>query len=60
MHDRVSFYEVDVDVCDEFTGKNDVQAMPTFVAFKDSKEVARFSGASSKDIVELVDKVSQS
>ena len=59
-HGSVSFYEVDVDVCDEFTEKNSVQAMPTFVAFKDSEEIARFSGASPKNIEELVDKLHKS
>ena len=57
MHDSVAFHEIDVDVCDEFTGENEVQAMPTFVAFEDSTEIARFSGASLKELEVLVQKL---
>ncbi|KAM9827533.1 thioredoxin b [Neosynchiropus ocellatus] len=42
---NVMFLKVDVDDVPEVTEAYDISAMPTFVFFKNKKEVHRFSGA---------------
>ena len=39
----VIFLKVDVDVCDDVAEENGITAMPTFVFFKESKEVIIFN-----------------
>lgn len=52
----VKFYKVNVDKCDELAAKMKVSAMPTFVLFKDGKEVERVVGARVDKIKEAIKK----
>ena len=50
-------YEVNVDECDMFSALNKIQFIPCVIAFKDGKEVDRFTGARDKDeILRFVEK----
>ena len=51
---QVQFYKVDVDEVREAADEQEVQAMPTFILYKDGKEVSRTSGASEANILKLV------
>ena len=53
----VSFVEIDVDICGDFTLEHSVDSMPTFVALFNGKEINRFSGAIAINIQTLVDEV---
>ncbi|KAJ1462096.1 thioredoxin-like protein, partial [Pelagophyceae sp. CCMP2097] len=46
----VVFVKVDVDEIEDAAAAFDVQALPTFVLFRDGEEVARFSGASEETL----------
>ncbi len=45
----VKMAKIDIDQETEFAGENDVMGVPTIVAYKNGKEVARFSGFRPKD-----------
>ena len=44
LGDRASVYQFDVDKYQQLTEENDVEAYPTFIVYKDGKEVWRSSG----------------
>ena len=44
------FIKVDVDQAEEVSQKYDVEAMPTFIFFKDGKEVHRVVGANAEQL----------
>ena len=44
LGDRASVYQFDVDKYQTLTEENDVEAYPTFILYKDGKEVWRSSG----------------
>ena len=41
-------YEVNVDQCDAFAGKNKIQFIPCVIMFDNGKEIARFTGGRDK------------
>lgn len=41
--------KIDIDNDAEFAGENSVMGVPTIIAFKDGKEVAKFSGFKPKE-----------
>lgn len=49
--EKVEFKRVDVEAEGEVAGKYNVTSIPTFVLVKDDKEVARRSGATSKEVM---------
>jgi thioredoxin-like negative regulator of GroEL len=51
------FVKVDVDECDEVAQQLSIRSMPTFVAFKDGKEIERFSGANQGKLGYLVSRL---
>jgi thioredoxin len=53
---QVLFLKVDVDKCDQAAQGNRITAMPTFVFFKNSREIERIRGGNKQ---ELEDKVRQ-
>jgi thioredoxin 1 len=46
--------KVDVDANEAFSTKHGITAMPTFLAFKDGKEVKRMTGADEGNLRRLV------
>lgn len=42
--DKISFCKIDVDEQQELAGRFDIMSIPTFVIFKDGKEIDRLSG----------------
>ncbi|XP_055379816.1 thioredoxin-2-like [Condylostylus longicornis] len=48
--------KVDVDECEEVAADNQISSMPTFVFFKDSKEIDRFSGANAENLKQHFEK----
>ena len=54
---HVSFYKIDIDKRPELASKYGVSAMPTFIAFKDGKQLKSFMGADSKQLESLVAQV---
>ena len=52
-----SVYKVDVDNVSEAAGKFGVSSIPTFIAFRNGTEIARITGAVSKQkLIGLMDK----
>ena len=51
---NVNFLKVDVDKCDTVAQANRVSAMPTFVFFKNSREIERIRGADKNALEEKV------
>mmetsp|Transcript_22501 Transcript_22501/g.31733 ORF Transcript_22501/g.31733 Transcript_22501/m.31733 type:complete len:106 (-) Transcript_22501:96-413(-) len=52
----VDFFKVDVDDAEDVASACDISSMPTFIFFKDGKELHRFSGASAQMLEETVAK----
>lgn len=50
----VIFLKIDVDNVPAMAEKYGVRSMPTFVFFRDNKEIARFSGASVEKLTETI------
>lgn len=46
----ISFYEVDVDIEEEFCNKMNVNSMPTFIFFNNGQEYKRLSGSNSSEL----------
>jgi thioredoxin 1 len=57
LHKHVSFYKIDIDKVPEAASHFNISAMPTFIAFKDGKQVKSFMGADSKQLESLVAQV---
>ncbi|MCH8820925.1 thioredoxin [Patescibacteria group bacterium] len=51
MGDKVKITKIDVDQKQEEASKYGVMSIPTYIILKDSKEVDRFIGATSKENV---------
>lgn len=49
FQDKVSFYSMDVDQMEEIAESFDLVGVPTYVMFKDGKEVGRIVGYNQKD-----------
>ena len=49
---NVRFYKVDIDEVSEAVEEYEVQAMPTFVLFRDGSEISRFAGANAQKLEE--------
>ena len=49
------FISLDIDECEKITIKLGIKAMPTFIAFKDEKEVSRVTGAVRKKLKAMVE-----
>ena len=54
-HTDITFLKVDIDQVQKISEKYRIEAMPTFIVFKNGAESARLSGASQSKLVELVD-----
>lgn len=52
--DRIVFFQVDVDDCEELAVRFDISSMPTFVYLKNGVEVEKFSGANTNKLEELI------
>ena len=53
-YEDVTFIHVDVDENDDVQDAQDVSGVPTFKFFKNSKQVASFSGANAGKLEELI------
>ncbi|CAL8075444.1 unnamed protein product [Calicophoron daubneyi] len=53
---NVKFGKVDVDVDEECSSEYKIECMPTFVFFKEGKEIERFSGADSAKLKAVIEK----
>ncbi|CCE64302.1 hypothetical protein TPHA_0H00940 [Tetrapisispora phaffii CBS 4417] len=53
-YDAAEYYKVDVDEVGDIAQKYDVTAMPTFLYFKDGKEIARVVGANPAGIKQTI------
>ena len=51
-----NFYAVDVDAAKPVSQKHNVASMPTFVFFKNGREIDRFSGADEAKLFQLVER----
>ena len=51
-----NFYAVDVDAAKPVSQKHQVSSMPTFVFFKNGKEIDRFSGADEAKLEQLIER----
>lgn len=52
----VIFYKVDVDENDETAEANGIQAMPTFIFYRNGKKIDQMSGASEEKLREMITK----
>ena len=52
--DNVKFYLVDIDENDDLCATCNVTSVPTFILFKDKKEVGQCKGASIVPVAELI------
>ncbi|XP_041634863.1 thioredoxin-like [Cheilinus undulatus] len=50
------FIKVDVDECSDVAAECKISCMPTFVFFKNGKEVNRFSGADEGNLLKAIEK----
>lgn len=52
--DSIKFYMIDIDENDELCEKCNVKSVPTFILFKDKKEVNQCKGANIINIANLI------
>lgn len=52
--DKIKFYMIDIDDNDELCEKCNVTSVPTFILFKDKKEVGQCKGANIVPVAELI------
>jgi thioredoxin 1 len=57
--DTVVFLKCDVDQAEALSQEYNIEAMPTFVFFKDGKEIHRMVGGNPKQLADDVEKYSQ-
>lgn len=51
----ITFADVDVDVADQaILAESDIKALPTFVLYKDGREIMRFTGAGENNLEALI------
>lgn len=53
--DSVIFLKCDVDQAEDVAQKYEIDAMPTFVFFKDEKEIDRLTGANQEKLQKAID-----
>ncbi|CAR28335.1 hypothetical protein ZYGR_0R00700 [Zygosaccharomyces rouxii] len=53
-YSQADFYKVDVDQVPEVAQKNEVSSMPTFILFKDGKQVAKVVGANPAGVKQAI------
>ncbi|KAF4692176.1 hypothetical protein FOZ63_033470 [Perkinsus olseni] len=51
---KAVFIKVDVDEAEDAAEKADIQVLPTFILYKEGKEVSRMSGASDAKLHDLI------
>lgn len=51
---QADFYKVDVDQVPEVAQKNEVSSMPTFILFKDGKQIAKVVGANPAGVKQAI------
>jgi len=51
----IYFAEVDIDIAQDICKEYEIEGLPTFVLFKQDKEISRFSGANESKLKNLVD-----
>ncbi|KAG8737163.1 hypothetical protein FRC10_008500 [Ceratobasidium sp. 414] len=44
-NEKVQYYKVDTDACQDIASEVGIRVMPTFMAFKDGQKIADFIGA---------------
>ncbi|KAN0009924.1 hypothetical protein ACTFIU_007234 [Dictyostelium citrinum] len=54
---KITFFKVDVDVCSSLDICKYVQGVPTFISYKDGKEVEKFTGANKVNLENMVKKL---
>ncbi len=52
--DKIKFYMIDIDDNDELCDKCKITSVPTFILFKDKKEVGQTKGANIQSVAELI------
>ena len=52
--DKATFYNVDVDECDEVAALNGAITIPLFVTYKSGKQIAKLSGSDKEKIEQFV------
>ena len=55
-YSTLKFYKVDVDDLGDIAAMNDIECMPTFILYKNGKEIERLMGANKEKLEELVKK----
>ena len=52
--DKIKFYLIDIDENDDLCEKCGITSVPTFILFKDKKEVGQTKGANIQSVAELI------
>ena len=52
--DKIKFYMIDIDENDELCEKCEITSVPTFILFKDKKEVGHCKGANIISVANLI------
>ena len=52
--DKIKFYMIDIDENDDLCEKCNITSVPTFILFKDKKEVGQTKGANIQSVAELI------
>jgi len=54
LTDKIKFYLIDIDENDELCERCKVTSVPTFILFKDKKEVGQTKGSNIASVAELI------
>ena len=52
--DKIKFYMIDIDENDDLCEKCNITSVPTFILFKDNKEIGQCKGANIIPVAELI------
>ena len=52
--EKLEFIKIDIDENDEFSDKNDIRSVPTFLLYKDNEVKDRITGADIHKVGELI------
>lgn len=52
--DKIKFYLIDIDENDDLCEKCGITSVPTFILFKDKKEVGQTKGANIQSVADLI------
>tara|TARA_B100000035_G_C20533588_1_gene350735 strand:- start:104 stop:415 length:312 start_codon:yes stop_codon:yes gene_type:complete len=52
--DKIKFYMIDIDENDDLCEKCNITSVPTFILFKDKKEIGQCKGANIIPVAELI------